>query len=142
MSAWDNFEEQIHTYKCNAVQGYLGYKNCARRSVACGFLELRTPRTKPVGLRFLKSRKRTQAVSPRFLKVKTTHKSGRPVFLRTRPAHVRVNVQTLGNPFFGKMLTPLSARKCASSILRGGKRYEAKTHSLQTQIPVSQCFHF
>ena len=62
----------------------------ARGSVGRCFLNSRKPRSKPVGLRFLESRKRTKAVGPRFLKIKKPHESGRSVCLKMRP--VRVNV--------------------------------------------------
>ena len=71
------------------VQGYLGYKNTpARGSVGRFFLDLRKPRAKPVGLRFLKLRKRSKEVGPRFLKIKTTLESGGSVSLKIWPARV------------------------------------------------------
>ena len=62
----------------------------ARGPVGRCFLNLRTPRAKPVGLRFLKLRKHTKAVGPRLLKIKGTHESGRSVLFNMSP--VRVNV--------------------------------------------------
>jgi hypothetical protein len=38
----------------------------------------------------------------------------------------KLKVAPFGNPFSWKMLALFCARKCASSILLGGKRYEAK----------------
>jgi len=46
--------------------------------------------TKPIGHRFLKSRKCTKAVGPRFLKIKRTHESGWTVYLKMRPVRVTV----------------------------------------------------
>ena len=72
------------------VEGYLGYKvTSAEGLVGRFFLDLRKPRAKPVGLRFL-IRKTHESGALRFLKIKKMHESGRSVFLNMRPVRVDV----------------------------------------------------
>jgi len=49
-------------------------------------------------------------------------------------------VALLETPFLWEMLSLFWARECASSILRGVQRYEAKFSSQHAQNPVGLCF--
>ena len=121
------------------VQGYLGYmKPSGRESVGRCFL-------------FQENRGQNRSVSVS-LEQENVRKRSVPVFLKMRPVRVQCKrpllsqhpgscASTYMRPTWWKMLALFWARKCARSILRGGKRYEAKKHSQHTEFGRSAFSH-